>query len=84
MTSQEELLTFVKDKIKQLNDIGNEMLAAGNHASKEYRKGAIDTYDIIRIRLEGKVKFAEESPWPDGMDAFKDVYVQEDYPFVME
>ena len=26
----------------------------------------------------------EESPWPDGQDAFKDVYVQEDYPFVME
>lgn len=64
MTSQEELLTFVKNKIKQLNDIGNEMLAAGNHASKEYRKGAIDTYDIIRIRLEGKVKFAEESQPP--------------------
>jgi hypothetical protein len=64
MTSQEELLTFVKDKIKQLNDIGKEMLAAGNHASKEYRKGAIDTYDIIRIKLEGKVKFAEEPEPP--------------------
>ena len=60
MTSQEELLTFVKDKIKQLNDIGKEMLAAGNHASKEYRNGAIDTYDIIRIKLEGKVQFVEE------------------------
>jgi pyruvate dehydrogenase E1 component alpha subunit len=38
----------------------------------------------VKSKVEDAVKFAEESPWPDGMDAFKDVYVQEDYPFVME
>jgi pyruvate dehydrogenase E1 component alpha subunit len=38
----------------------------------------------VKAQVEDAVKFAEESPWPDGMDAFKDVYVQEDYPFVME
>jgi pyruvate dehydrogenase E1 component alpha subunit len=38
----------------------------------------------VKKQVEDSVKFAEESPWPDGMDAFKDVYVQEDYPFVME
>jgi pyruvate dehydrogenase E1 component alpha subunit len=38
----------------------------------------------VKTQVEDAVKFAEESPWPDGMDAFKDVYVQEDYPFVME
>jgi pyruvate dehydrogenase E1 component alpha subunit len=38
----------------------------------------------VKAQVEEAVKFAEESPWPDGMDAFKDVYVQEDYPFVME
>ena len=38
----------------------------------------------VKMQVEEAVKFAEESPWPDGMDAFKDVYVQEDYPFVME
>lgn len=38
----------------------------------------------VKRQVDDAVKFAEESPWPDGMDAFKDVYVQEDYPFVME
>jgi pyruvate dehydrogenase E1 component alpha subunit len=38
----------------------------------------------VKMQVEDAVKFAEESPWPEGMDAFKDVYVQEDYPFVME
>jgi pyruvate dehydrogenase E1 component alpha subunit len=38
----------------------------------------------VKTQVNDAVKFAEESPWPDGMDAFKDVYVQEDYPFVME
>lgn len=40
--------------------------------------------DNVKKKVADAVKFAEESPWPDGMDAFKDVYVQEDYPFVME
>lgn len=40
--------------------------------------------DKVKKKVTDAVKFAEESPWPDGMDAFKDVYVQEDYPFVME
>ncbi len=38
----------------------------------------------VKKQVDDAVKFAEESPLPDGMDAFKDVYVQEDYPFVME
>ncbi len=38
----------------------------------------------VKKQVDDAVKFAEESPWPDGQDAFKDVYVQEDYPFVME
>lgn len=38
----------------------------------------------VKKQVDDAVKFAEESPWPDGMDAFKDVYIQEDYPFVME
>ncbi|EAZ82142.1 pyruvate dehydrogenase (acetyl-transferring) E1 component subunit alpha [Algoriphagus machipongonensis] len=40
--------------------------------------------DKVKKKVTDAVKFAEESPWPDGQDAFKDVYVQEDYPFVME
>jgi len=36
---------------------------------------------IIAI-VEESVKFAEESPYPDVSEAFTDVYVQTDYPFV--
>lgn len=38
----------------------------------------------IKAEVEESVKFAEESPYPDPSEAFKDVYVQEDYPFIME
>lgn len=30
------------------------------------------------------VRFAEDSPYPDESELYKDVYAQEDYPFVME
>ena len=38
----------------------------------------------VKQQVDDAVKFAEESPWPDGQKAFEDVYMQEDYPFVME
>ncbi len=34
--------------------------------------------------VEESVKFAEESPYPDPSELFKDVYVQEDYPYIIE
>ncbi|HYO20948.1 MAG TPA: pyruvate dehydrogenase (acetyl-transferring) E1 component subunit alpha [Flavisolibacter sp.] len=30
------------------------------------------------------VKFAEESPWPDDNEVLKDVYVDQDYPFITD
>ena len=38
----------------------------------------------VKKQVEDAVKFADESPWPDGKAAFEDVYMQEDYPFVTE
>lgn len=38
----------------------------------------------IKSQVAESVKFAEESPFPSAEDAFKDIYVQEDYPFLME
>lgn len=34
--------------------------------------------------VEDSVKFAEESPYPDPSELFKDVYTQEDYPYITE
>ncbi len=38
----------------------------------------------VKAEVEESVKFAEESPWPNEDELLKDVYVQEDYPFIMD
>jgi len=47
-----------------------------------------DELEIINSKIKDQVieavKFAEESPYPTAEDAYKDIYMQEDYPFVME
>jgi pyruvate dehydrogenase E1 component alpha subunit len=53
-----------------------------NKIATEEELNAID--DKIKEIVDESVKFAEESPWPDPSEAFKDVYVDESYPFVME
>jgi pyruvate dehydrogenase E1 component alpha subunit len=47
-----------------------------------------DELEIINSKIKDQVieavKFAEESPYPTAEDAYKDIYMQEDYPFVKE
>jgi len=43
---------------------------------------AID--ERIKQQVAESVQFAEESPWPKPEEAFEDVYVQADYPFIRE
>jgi pyruvate dehydrogenase E1 component alpha subunit len=38
----------------------------------------------VKDQVEESVKFAEDSPWPDNDELLKDVYVQEDYPFITD
>ena len=38
----------------------------------------------IKSQVEDSVKFAEESPYPDPSELYKDVYMQSDYPFIMD
>jgi len=44
--------------------------------------------DAINKEIEGvvveSVKFAEESPWPNDDELLKDVYVDQDYPFIVD
>lgn len=54
-------------------------------------KGKIATQeeiDVINKRVdemvEASVKFAEESPWPDDSEVLKDVYVDQNYPFITD
>jgi pyruvate dehydrogenase E1 component alpha subunit len=42
----------------------------------------IDAIDAkINAVVEESVKFSEESPWPDDSEVYKDVYLDESYPF---
>lgn len=38
----------------------------------------------VTEEVEDSVKFAEESPYPDPSELYKDVYVQGDYPYIIE
>lgn len=40
----------------------------------------------VRVKeiVEDSVQFAEESPYPDPSELFTDVYVQKDYPYIIE
>ncbi|MGE5109149.1 MAG: thiamine pyrophosphate-dependent dehydrogenase E1 component subunit alpha, partial [Sphingobacteriales bacterium] len=38
----------------------------------------------VKAEVEESVRFAEESPWPGDDELLKDVYVQQDYPFIMD
>jgi pyruvate dehydrogenase E1 component alpha subunit len=38
----------------------------------------------VKAEVEESVQFAEESPWPSDDELLKDVYVQKDYPFIVD
>ena len=38
----------------------------------------------VKKEVEDSVAFAEESPWPDDNELLKDVYVQQDYPYITD
>jgi pyruvate dehydrogenase E1 component alpha subunit len=52
-----------------------------NYASAE-DLAAID--NRIGVLVDESVKFAEESPWPDDSELLKDVYVDQNYPFIVD
>lgn len=35
-------------------------------------------------QVEEAVRFAEESPWPDESEVLKDIYVDQNYPFIVD
>jgi pyruvate dehydrogenase E1 component alpha subunit len=53
-----------------------------NGIATEAELDAID--EKIKIVVDESVVFAEASPFPEAHEAYEDVYVQKDYPFVME
>jgi pyruvate dehydrogenase E1 component alpha subunit len=38
----------------------------------------------VRLEVEESVQFAEESPLPDDSELYKDIYVEDNYPFIVD
>jgi len=53
-----------------------------NNFATEGELKAID--DKITLIVDASVKFAEESPWPDDSEVYKDVYIDQNYPFIID
>ncbi len=53
-----------------------------NKYASEADLKAID--DKISAIVDASVKFAEESPWPDDSEVLKDVYIDQNYPFIVD
>lgn len=76
--SKEELEEYKeKDPIHQ---ILHTILSSGFATDPEIK--------TINERVAGivaeSVKFAEESPWPDDSEVLKDIYMDKDYPFIID
>lgn len=76
--TKEELESYKsKDPVEQVR----ATILANKFATEEQ----LDKVDKkIKEEVEASVKFAEESPYPSADEAFKDVYVQGDYPYIIE
>ncbi len=58
-----------------------------NVLKTEYKIADADIEAInsrVKDQIDECVKFSEESPWPSDDELLKDVYVQEDYPFIVD
>jgi pyruvate dehydrogenase E1 component alpha subunit len=76
--TKEELEEYkAQDPIEQVRDT---ILASGYATEAELE--IIDKK--IKVDVEASVKFAEESPYPDASEAYTDVYVEPNYPFIQE
>lgn len=76
--TKEELEEYKeKDPINQVLKVIQE-----NGYATEEQIEAIN--EKVRMEVDECVKFAEESPWPDDSELYKDIYAEPDYPFITD
>ena len=75
-----------KDEVEEYKDqdpiIKVKKTILENNFASEATLQEIDE-KINRI-VEASVKFAEDSPWPDDSEVLKDVYIDQNYPFIVD
>ncbi|MEY2901403.1 MAG: pyruvate dehydrogenase (acetyl-transferring) component subunit alpha [Bacteroidota bacterium] len=75
-----------KEEVEEYKDqdpiikVKNTILANGFGTEEDLK--AID--DRINAVVDESVRFAEESPWPDDSEVYKDVYIDSSYPFIVD
>ena len=75
-----------KDEVEEYKDqdpiIKVRKTILENNFASEATLQEID--EKINSIVEASVKFAEESPWPDDSEVLKDVYIDQNYPFIVD
>ena len=75
-----------KDEVEEYKDqdpiIKVRKTILDNNFATEAALQEID--EKINSIVEASVKFAEESPWPDDSEVLKDVYIDQNYPFIVD
>ncbi len=75
-----------KEEVEEYKDqdpiikVKNTILSNGFGTEEDLK--AID--DRINAVVDESVRFAEESPWPDDSEVYKDVYIDANYPFIVD
>jgi pyruvate dehydrogenase E1 component alpha subunit len=75
-----------KDELNSYKDKDPIETTKATILKKKYasEKALDEMEDKIIEDVEASVEFAENSPLPDPSELFKDVYVEDDYPFIMD
>ena len=65
------------DPINQVKAVLLERRAITEEGLKEIQKD-------VKAKVAASIKFAEESPYPDDSELFKDIYAEPNYPFITD
>jgi pyruvate dehydrogenase E1 component alpha subunit len=76
--SKEELEEFkLKDPIEHVRDV----ILKNNYANESDLEAI---QDKVKAIVDDSVEFSENSPWPNDDELYKDIYLQEDYPYITD
>ncbi|MBP6455644.1 MAG: pyruvate dehydrogenase (acetyl-transferring) E1 component subunit alpha [Chitinophagaceae bacterium] len=76
--TKEELEEFkLKDPIEHVRDV----ILKNNYASESDLEAI---QDKVKAIVDDSVEFSENSPWPNDDELYKDIYLQEDYPYITD
>lgn len=76
--SKDEVASY---KAKDPIEITQEAILKNGYADEKWFN---EISEKVKAIVDEAVKFAEESPWPEASELYTDVYVQTDYPYILD